>query len=51
MRVQILAIKQVAAIRARASAATAAKRIQKFMQSLDEENGWSRQASKRPRTT
>ena len=48
---QILAIKQAAAIRARSSAAQAAKRIHRFMHNLDEEYGWSRQAHKKQRTS
>ena len=48
---QILALKQAAAIRARTSASKAAKKIQQFMHNLDEEYGWSRQrGEKRQRT-
>jgi len=42
-------MKQAAAMKARATAALAAKRIHGFMQNLDEEYGWSRQAHKRQR--
>jgi len=42
-------MKQAAAIKARATAAQAAKRIHGFMQSLDLEYGWSQQAHKRQR--
>ncbi len=44
---QILAIKQAASLKARATAAQAAKRVHGFMQGLDEEYGWSKQAQKR----
>ncbi len=46
---QILAIKQAAAIRARAAATTAAKRMHQWMTDLDGAYGWSR-AVKKQRT-
>ena len=46
---QILAIKQAAAIRARAAASKAAKDMHRFMAGLDDEFGWSR-SLKRPRS-
>ena len=49
MLAQILAIKQAAAIRARATATTAAKDMHRFMTGLDEEYGWSRALKKQQR--
>ncbi len=49
MSMQILAIKQAAAIRARGAASKAAKDMHRFMAGLDDEFGWSR-ALKRQRS-
>lgn len=43
-------MKQAAAIKARASAAQAARKIHAYMQNLDDEYGWSQQALKRQRS-